>query len=97
MGRLSHFNLESGLIVPPQGCIKLPWVHVGWVVIGFLGLTFQMATGLVIRWMPRQGLERFSSIQSAEVPWRLGRPLAQTCLNALDKRRKIPRTQTALG
>ena len=48
----------------------------GWGVVGFMGLTFQVATGLVIRWMPRHGFERFSSTQSAEVPWRLGRPLA---------------------
>src|SRR5689334_8585837 len=47
--------------------------------------------------MPRHGFERFSSTQSTEVPWRLGLPFAQTCLKALDKCLKIPRTQTALG
>lgn len=43
-----------------------------------------------------QRLNWFFSIQSREVTSRLGRPLAQACFTALDRRRKIPRT-AALG
>jgi hypothetical protein len=49
------------------------------------------------RWMPLQRLKWFSSIQSREVAPRLGRPLAQACFKALERRRKIPRTDAALG
>ena len=34
---------------------------------------------------------------SREVAAPLGRPLAQACLRALDRRRKMPRTEAALG
>jgi hypothetical protein len=53
--------------------------------------------GRLIRRMPFQRLNWCSSIQSREVAARLGRPLAQACLRALESRRKMLRTEVALG
>lgn len=50
-----------------------------------------------MRSMARRRLATLRSIQSAEVASRRGRPIAQTCLKALERRRKMPRTAVALG
>jgi len=65
--------------------------------MGFGGVHDREVDVRVKRRMPSHRLKWFSSIQSREVARRLGRPLAQVCLKALDRRRKIPRTEAALG
>ena len=80
-----------------QGCIKLGLANAGAGIEAILAFINQIRMGRVIRWMPLQRLKWFSSIQSREVAARLGLPLAQACLKALDTRRKIPSTEAALG
>lgn len=64
-----------------QGCLKLGSTHAGAGMEAIFAFINQIGMGRVIKWMPRQRLKWFSSIQSREVAARLGRPLVQACFN----------------
>ena len=80
-----------------QGCIKLGKANACGRAGAVSRFVVQIGFRRLNRRMPLQRLKWFSSIQSREVAPRLGRPLAQTCFKALDRRRKIPRTDAAPG
>lgn len=51
----------------------------------------------MIRRMPRHGFERFSSTQSAEVPWRLGLPLSPDLFEGIGQTSKNPQDANCVG
>jgi hypothetical protein len=94
-----HVVVRGNLIrmADSQGCIKLVMGNGTTGRSRFLSVHFDEGEVWVKRRMPSQRLNWFSSVQSREVAWRLGRPLAHRCLKALERRRNSPRTDAALG
>ena len=91
------FKQINESLTSTQGCIKLGIGNGDGAGKRFWVRRVHEASGRVRRRIAFQRLNWFSSIQSRPVASRLGRPLAQTCLSALDSRRKMPKIEAALG